>query len=302
MQAIPAALQSTGEPPLPPAGPVVVPPVDPAQDPAPAEPGEGEPESSLPADAPPAGDEFEGNVIVVEGMTEAPPGDPLFQLNADVYESVQSVDQALVQPIADVYEDGLPRPLRKGLSNLFSNLREPIAFLNFLLQGKIGKAAETVGRFAINSTLGLAGLVDVAKKEPFNLPRRNNGFANTLGFYGVDSGAFLYLPLIGPTTVRDLVGNTLDTLVMPAAFGDPFNRLEFAATSYTVRALDERIELEEKHSRIADSDFPYATMRETYLCERQRAIDTLRNRPLAECTPEALSPLPDAASVTAPAE
>ena len=244
-----------------------------------------------PAQNPPAPDiPLTGDIIVVEGMTEAPPGDPLFQFNADTYEVVQDVDRAVVEPIANVYEDGLPRPVRKGLSNFFSNLREPIVFLNFLLQGKIGKAAETVGRFSVNSTLGIAGLVDVAKTEPFNLPLRRNGFANTLGFYGVDTGAFLYVPLIGPTTVRDLVGSGLDTLVMPIAFGDPFDRIEYGIAAYTVRALDERIELEDKYDRITDSDFPYATMRDTYLCERLRAIDQLRNRAPSECGPAALTP------------
>ncbi len=263
----------------------------------PVEPQPAEPADARPAEDPAAPDNpVDGYIIVVEGMTEAPPGDPLFQFNADTYEAVQEIDQAIVEPIANIYEDGLPRPVRKGLSNFFGNLREPIVFLNFLLQGKVGKAAETVGRFAINSTLGVAGLVDVAKTKPFNLPYRSNGFANTLGFYGVDTGAFLYVPLIGPTTVRDLIGSGLDTLVMPTAFGDPFNRLEYGAVSYTIRALDERIELEGKHDRITDSDFPYATMRETYLCERQRTIDALRNRPLSECGPEALTsetPVPE---------
>lgn len=263
----------------------------PIAQPDPVEPPPAEPADAQPAEDPPAPDDpVNGYIIVVEGMTEAPPGDPLFQFNADTYEAVQEVDRAIVEPIANFYEDGLPRPVRKGLSNLFRNLREPIVFLNFLLQGKVGKAAETVGRFAINSTLGVAGLVDVAKTEPFNLPYRSNGFANTLGFYGVDTGAFLYVPLIGPTTVRDLIGSGLDTLVMPTAFGDPFNRLEYGVVSYTIRSLDERIELEEKHDRITDSDFPYATMRETYLCERQRAIDELRGRPPSECMPAALAP------------
>src|SRR3546814_1283739 len=75
-------------------------------------------------------------------------------------------------------------------------------FLNFLLQFKIGKAAETLGRFAVNTTFGVGGLFDVAKTMPFNLPYRRNGFANTLGFYGVEPGPYFYLPLIGSTTLR----------------------------------------------------------------------------------------------------
>ena len=230
------------------------------------------------------------SVIVVEGIIEAPPGDPLHRVNVQTYEVVQEIDDAIVDPISDAYRDGLPRPVRKGLSNFFRNLREPIVFLNFLLQGKPGKAFETMGRFAINTTVGIAGLVDVAKKEPFSLPHRNNGFANTLGYYGVKPGAFLYLPLVGPTTIRDGIGSLLDTAVLPVAVGKPFNTPYYAVSSYTIRSLDERIELEEKHARIRDADFPYAAMRETYLCERQAEIDALRNRPVADCSLDVLFP------------
>ena len=76
-------------------------------------------------------------------------------------------------------------------------------------QGKVGKAFETLGRLAINSTVGVGGLFDVAGKKA-DLPYRRNGFANTLGYYGVKPGAYLFLPLIGPTTVRDLVGGAID--------------------------------------------------------------------------------------------
>src|SRR3546814_2446438 len=91
-----------------------------------------------------------------------------------------------------------------GLGNALRNISEPVNFLNFLLQFKIGKAAETLGRFVVNTTFGVGGLVDVAKTKPFNLPYRRNGFANTLGFYGVEPGPYFYLPLVGPTTLRDM--------------------------------------------------------------------------------------------------
>src|SRR3546814_4173394 len=97
-------------------------------------------------------------------------------------------------------------------------------FLNFLLQFKIGKAAETLGRFVVNTTFGVGGLVDVAKTKPFNLPYRRNGFANTLGFYGVEPGPYFYLPLVGPTTLRDMAGNGIALLVLPTTVGAPFNR------------------------------------------------------------------------------
>ncbi|MCE3590054.1 VacJ family lipoprotein, partial [Escherichia coli] len=103
-----------------------------------------------------------------------------------------------------------------GIRNFFNNLSEPVSFLNFMLQIKPGRAAETVARFAVNTTVGVGGVIDVARRKPFRRPRRPNGFANTLGFYGVKPGPFLFLPLIGPTTVRDLVGLSIDRMVLPS--------------------------------------------------------------------------------------
>src|SRR3546814_18062734 len=91
----------------------------------------------------------------------------------------------------------------------------PINFLNFLFQFKIGKAVETVGRFAINSTIGVAGIFDVAKKPPVNLPYRPHGFANTLGFYGVEPGPSFFIPLVGHTPLSDTVVDGIDLPVFP---------------------------------------------------------------------------------------
>ena len=123
-------------------------------------------------------------------------------------------------------------------------------FLNFLLQFKIGKAAETLGRFAVNTTFGVGGLFDVAKTKPFNLPYRRNGFANTLGFYGVEPGPFFYLPVFGATTLRDMAGNGLDMLVLPTAIGKPFNRTAYAVPTTVVRALNDRIERDAEIERL----------------------------------------------------
>src|SRR3546814_3763014 len=117
-------------------------------------------------------------MVIARG--EAPPGDPPQDVNIEAFQVAQSVDKALVGPIAKGYEGGVPKPIRDGLGNALRNLSEPINFVNFLLQFKIGKALVTVGRFAINSTIGAAGVFDVAKKAPINPPYRSNGFANTL--------------------------------------------------------------------------------------------------------------------------
>ena len=119
------------------------------------------------------------NVIVVTGEGADPLKDPLESVNIQAYELTRDIDKAFVEPIADVYEEDLPSPIRKGLRNFLRNLMEPVNALNYLLQLKPGKALETVGRFAINPTVGMTGLFDVAKNEPFNLPYRRNGFGNT---------------------------------------------------------------------------------------------------------------------------
>ncbi|MBX9813926.1 MAG: VacJ family lipoprotein, partial [Sphingomonas sp.] len=181
--------------------------------------------------------------IVVEGRIGAPPGDPMQGVNKVSFEATQAVDKAFFGPVALGYKK-LPRPVRSGIRNFLRNLSEPVVFVNFLLQLKPGKAAETVGRFVINSTAGLAGFVDVARAEPFNLPYRPNGFANTLALYGVGPGPYLFLPLIGPTTVRDLFGRGVDAAVLPLAIGFPFDDIRFNVPANALRSIDYRAEFD----------------------------------------------------------
>ncbi|MEP5937770.1 MAG: VacJ family lipoprotein [Erythrobacter sp.] len=230
-----------------------------------------------------------GDAIVVTGSSEVIGRDPLVELNEASFAITQEVDQALVAPIANAYEDRLPRPIRKGLRNFFRNLLEPVNFINYLLQFKPGKAFETLGRFAINSTVGIGGLIDVAERKPFNLPYRRNGFSNTLGYYGVGHGPFLFIPLVGATTLRDLVGSFLDQSVVPLALGKPFNTPYYAIPAYTVNSLEFRIEFDEKLGQIRESDDPYFAARESYLCNREADIAALKNRPPPrDCSIEAL--------------
>ena len=230
--------------------------------------------------------------IVVTARPRTPSDDPLATINAGSFAATQAIDKALVGPAALTYEKVIPNPVRSGLRNLLSNLHEPVVVLNYLLQIKPGKAGETLGRFAINSVLGGAGLFDIAKRRPFRLPHRPNGFADTLGYYGVKPGPFLYLPLIGPTTIRDLVGGGIDRLLLPLSIGRPFNRLVFTVPVGVVSALDHRAEFDEQlhelHDGVAD---PYANSRAFYLRRRQAEIDGLHNasrsrRRAAESAPQ----------------
>lgn len=241
------------------------------------------------------------NVIVVTGEGADPLKDPLESVNIQAYELTRDIDKAFVEPIADVYEEDLPSPIRKGLRNFLRNLMEPVNALNYLLQLKPGKALETVGRFAINTTVGMAGLFDIAKKEPFNLPYRRNGFGNTLGYYGVGPGPFLVLPLVGATTLRDLLGSGIDQAIIPFAVGKPFNTPYYAIPAYTVNSLEFRIEFDERIGQINDSDDPYYALRESYLCNREADIAALKNQPPPrDCSIEAIMRGPEPADSLIP--
>lgn len=232
--------------------------------------------SKVRADRSPVADQTD---IVVTGR-KGRPDDPFAGVNAKTFEATQTIDRAFVGPVALAYKRVLPSPVRSGLRNFLYNLREPDVFVNYLLQAKPGKAVETLGRFALNSTIGVGGMVDVAKRRPFKLPRRSNGFANTFGIYGIRNGPFFYLPLIGPTTLRDLAGGLLDRLVLPIAVGSPFNRLAFSVPVGVLSTLDHRAEFDDQlhalHDGVVD---PYATSRDFYLRRRQQEIDHIRGRP-----------------------
>ena len=214
--------------------------------------------------------------IVVEADIGPTDIDPVGAVNETSFRITQDIDAAVVGPVAYAYRDGLPSPLRQGLGNVVRNLGEPVNFLNFLLQFKIGDAAETLVRFAINSTVGLGGLIDLAEKPGIGLPYRRNGFANTMGFYGIEPGAYLYLPITGATTVRDLIGNSLDQTVLPTVVGAPFDQPEYAVSYFVISSLDSRVEIDQELERIGETIDPYATRRDTYLYRRARDIALLR--------------------------
>ena len=259
--AVPEAAASAAVPPAgpnsgPSSGPQTAPAAQPAQDALPPLAGE----------------------IVVSGSLKAPPEDPLARANETSYEVLQTIDDKFVGPVAKGYEKGVPRPLRMALRNFIRNVREPVVAIAYLLEIKPGKAFETVGRFGINTTIGLGGTIDVARSKPFNLPYRQNGLSNVLGYYGVGPGPYLFLPLVGPTTVRDLFGLIADRLVLPLGVGTPFNKPWYAIPINTIDALDYRNEADEDFTRLRNAADPYSTYRRVYLQSRIDQIEALHGR------------------------
>ncbi len=203
--------------------------------------------------------------------------DPLQGFNRAMFDIHQAMDKAILRPAAMGYKKLVPKPLRSGARNAISNLSEPFIFVNFLLQGKPDKAAQTFARFIVNSTLGIAGLFDIAKRKDFNLPHRANGFGTTLALYGVKAGPYLFLPLIGPTTLRDVLGKPADDGLLPLAVGRPFSTWQYQLSTGLVGGLDMRAEADpELRALFGDAVDPYATLRSVYLQNRAAEIEEVR--------------------------
>lgn len=204
-------------------------------------------------------------------------------INQATFKVTEAVDKALVGPVAMAYKNGLPGPIRSGLHNFFYNLTEPVNIINFVLQLKPVSAARTLARFGINTTLGVAGLLDVAKRQPFNLHYRPNGVANTLGYYGIGPGPYMFLPFVGPTSVRDLIGTLVDQVVLPVSFGKPFNSPYYVLPANTVQTLDYRVIIDDDLNKVRQSGHAYSSYREIYLETRREEIEALHGRgPLAK--------------------
>lgn len=226
---------------------------------------------------PPVAERGPAGEVVVRARSRA--GDPLQATNIETFNATQAVDDAVVGPVALAYKKGLPRPIRTGLRNFLNNLREPVVAVNYLFQLKPGKAAETVGRFAVNSTIGVLGLVDMAERKPFRLPYRRNGFANTMGYYGIGPGPFFFLPLIGPTTLRDLLGNGVDQFV-PIGPIRPFSGAQYTVPIAILSSLDYRAEMNDELERQRGTGDAYSAARAYYNWRRQAEIDRLKGRPI----------------------
>lgn len=152
------------------------------------------------------------------GCTTASPearaaNDPFEPANRAVYAFDQKFDRTIVLPIAGLYIEKVPKPVRIGIHNVLSNAEEPVTIANDLLQLHLGQAARMTGRMVLNSTIGAGGIVDLAGRH--GLKEQKADFGQTLSRYGVGPGPFLVLPVIGPEPPRDLVGDAADIFIDP---------------------------------------------------------------------------------------
>src|SRR6476659_4068597 len=147
---------------------------------------------------------------------EAQVSDPFEKMNRSTFERNMRFNHSVIYPAAKAYHKVVPEPVRNSIDNFVSNLDEPFVFANDLLQLRLEAATTTVGRFAINSTVGVGGLFDVATKQ--KLPQQSGDFGQTLYVWGMRNSPYLVLPVIGPTNVRDLIGTTVEIATAIPAF------------------------------------------------------------------------------------
>ena len=150
-------------------------------------------------------------LVVFQGCATAPggnPSDPFESFNRSVFSFNDSLDRAVIKPVATVYREVTPSPVRTGVTNFFGNLKDVWSVVNNSLQGKGEHAGDSLGRVVINTVFGLGGLLDMAGEA--NIPKHTEDFGQTLGVWGVPAGPYLVLPVLGPSTVRDTAALIID--------------------------------------------------------------------------------------------
>lgn len=201
--------------------------------------------------------------------------DPIEPLNRVSYGVHNAIDTLALRPAAEIYRTLLAPPIRTGIRNVLSNLRTPVVLLNDALQGETQRFGTTLGRFVLNTMLGVGGIFEVA--TDFGLPPHSEDFGQTLAVWGAGEGPFLFIPVLGPSNPRDLTGFGVDLAAQPLTWISGSTALENAMVVRSVAGvLDAREGLIEPLDTLtANSLDPYAALRSAY---RQRRAADISNR------------------------
>ena len=197
--------------------------------------------------------------------------DPWQNTNRKLYHLDRSIDRTVLRPGVVFYHHATPKTVRRGIGNALSNMTNPVIFLNDVAQLRLANAGRTLARLAINSTIGIAGLFDVAADA--GIAHHDADFGQTLGRYGVGTGPYIYLPVLGPTTVRDLFGRGVDTVADPLNTVRYDGREELSAVRVVFGALQARDEVDPLLKTIdATATDSYVTIRSLYLQNRASLV------------------------------
>ena len=199
--------------------------------------------------------------------------DPLEPMNRVIYNFNKNFfDRYILVPLIKFHNRAIPRPARISIRNFFQNLKEPVTAENDLIQGRLGRAGKSVGRFGINTTIGVAGLMDVA--DGMGLKRHEEDFGETMGHYGVGQGPYLVLPVLGSSSARDLSGRVVDEFLNPLHYVSYPNKTYIDLGLAGGELVSSRAHKTKEKMRAGEALNPgYETDREKYLTRKQQEIE-----------------------------
>jgi phospholipid-binding lipoprotein MlaA len=202
--------------------------------------------------------------------------DPWQKFNRGSFAFSMGLDHVILAPIAHVYVHIAPLFIRRRVGSVLDNFGEPTNVINHLAQGHAGRALETLTRFIVNSTVGLGGLFDVAGKT--GLPEQEADFGQTLGRWGAEPGPYLFVPIIGPSNIRDGLGRIVDSAADPVSRVAGGITTAFGASRTGAIVVDRRADADPTLRALDDATDPYATTRSAYNQNRDAFIRSSSGR------------------------
>jgi phospholipid-binding lipoprotein MlaA len=208
-------------------------------------------------------------IVSLAGCAAAPSRDDPFEpMNRASYRVHEVVDGKIVKPMVQAYVDYTPHPIQKGISNFFGNIDDFFSFINDVLQGKPDKAGNDLGRVITNTAFGVLGLIDIASDA--GVPKGNEDFGQTFGYWGLPQGPYIFIPVFGPTTVRDGTGWII------RGYASPIGYIEDISTRNILIGLnlvDLRASALQAESLINQAALdPYTFIRRSYLQRREYLV------------------------------
>ncbi len=220
--------------------------------------------------------------------------DPIEPFNRAMFDVNLTLDRYILKPAAQAYVWAIPEFGRNGIHNLLANLRSPIVFINDVLQGEPDRAGDTLARMVANTLFGLGGLIDVATE--IGIPAHSEDFGQTFAVWGINSGPYLVLPILGPSNPRDFAGLAIEWVADPVNLVLSNEKGLDAEWAVTVRSLVSGVDMRSRNLDTLDQiertslDF-YAAIRSLY---RQRRLDEIKNgKPTSVVPAPGISTSPD---------
>lgn len=207
-------------------------------------------------------------VFLTGCATSGNPKDPIEGFNRAMYRVHDGIDTVILKPVATGYDTVLPAPVQKGVTNFFANIGDLMISVNNLLQGKVGDAATDLSRVLVNTSVGILGIFDVASSE--GLTKHDEDFGQTFGRWGVNEGAYVFIPLLGPRTARDTVGVAVDLWTDPVTY---INDVPVRNSLLALRAVNTRANLLPADKIIEEAAIDkYSYIRDAYLQNRRNLV------------------------------